>query len=127
MDAQKIPFSSRRHASPIVGAAGVLPPPGLRVNTALSPQQLIHGRADIGTGHQRLADEHGLDAGRFQTLDVLPAADAALAHDDPVGGNLAAASATSCSRSISKVRKSRLLMPISRAPAASTRARLAGS
>lgn len=54
----------------------------------LPPQQLIHGRPDIGPGHQRFAHQHGIDAGRFQSFDVLPGADAAFADHAPVAGHL---------------------------------------
>ncbi len=50
--------------------------------------ELVDRRADVRPSHQRLAHQHRLHAGRFEPLDVLPAADAALAHDYSIGGNL---------------------------------------
>ena len=50
-------------------------------------QEAVHGRSDVGAGHESLADEHGADPCRLQPLGVGPGANAALADHEPVVGN----------------------------------------
>ena len=56
-------------------------------NQQLFTQQFVDRLADVGAGHQRFADEHGLDAG-LRAIDVGPAADAALADHHAIVRNL---------------------------------------
>ncbi len=77
-----------------------------------------HRRLDIRRAHQRLADQHRVDAGRRQLGELLRAAEAGLGDDGRRRPGSPASSSNVRRTSTSSVVRSRLLMPMISAPAA---------
>src|SRR4029079_18994654 len=79
------PIASAPAAATITASSGVVTPQ-IFTNTrdmALGAQQPAQRRRRIGRAHQRLADQHRVDAGLTQARDVSGVPDPGLRDDDP--------------------------------------------
>ena len=90
-------------------------------------QQLPDGPTDVGRSHQMFAHQDRVYAGLFEQHRIFPAVNPALADDTADRAGFCCFRRIVCCRSVWNVRKSRLLIPTSRAPASSTRGRFSAS